>query len=480
LESKEIIIGFLTICGVSVSLLLPGPRAWFHSVRAKPLLSILIILSIIAVFLGSMRGTRSIMDDPVDTVRTFRIIVLCFMSSIALLAALLKRERAGASSSLIWMALYAMLAMLSAFYSKFALLSLYKGFEVAAYVALGLYAGTVLYTWQDLEDTVNIMLFVMWYLIISALMGLLVAPSLAYKFGESGESMAFTMNGVFPAINPNTLTQISGIVAVCALARICHSTKGGRHLGELMVFGIAFLCMLLAHSRTSLFIFVAAAALVLLFYKKTKMLLLIAALGGFASLFLAVADYLVAYILRGQTTDQFATMTGRTEFWPLVIGWVKEAPFLGYGFYSSQRILFGVSSVDQAYLEVLLGLGIVGLTVFCLAVLTVMINLWKSWPRDQAPLQDSGQLFIWTQLVSIFLFIFVRSLTGPSFQILHVNLTIFVLLTVCAAAMVKLKKAEPGAPAEHGAVVSSLLPPLTEPPGATLSEQMGRSWQRGR
>jgi O-antigen ligase len=479
LERIEITITFITICCVSLSLLFPGPRHWFQSIKRKPFAAFLIVLSIAAVFLGSQRGTRAIVENPVDTVRVFRIIVLLFVGIPALIFTALGKKRAGASGSLFWMALYALLAMFSASYSKLPLLSLYKGFEVAVFVALGLYVGTILHSWQDVEDIVNILLLVMWYLIISALIGAVMAPSLAWGWGESGDSMSFTMSGVFPVINANTLTQLGGIVACVSLCRLFRDSKGPKKMAELLIFFTAVICMVLSHSRTSLFAFIPAIGLVLISYQKKKIALVAVALGGLGSLFFALSDYVVSYFLRGQTAAGFSSMSGRTYFWPLVTNWVEEAPLWGHGFYASQRVLFGVSSVDQAYLEVLLGLGMIGLTIFCLAVLRVMLNLWKSRPPAKSRSRLSEHVFLWTQVTVIFIFIFLRSLTGPSFQLLHINLTLFVLVTVCAAAMVKLKKAEQGAPAEMAAAVSSFLPSRTEPKTATLFEQAGRAYQKG-
>lgn len=400
----------------------------------------LITLSIAAVFLGSPRGTQSIVENPVDTVRTFRIIVLVLMGGASFWAVALKGKRAGASGSLIWMVVYSILAMFSAAYSKFPLLSLYKGLEVAAFVALGMYVGSILYSWKDIEDTINIVLLAFWYLIISALVGAVVAPSLAWGWGESGDWMSFTITGVFPVINANTLTQLGGIVASAALCRLFCHPRGAPNVGELLVFFTAVTCMVLSHSRTSLFAFILGAGIILFFYRKKKVALISMLFAGVGSLFFAVSEYLVEYFLRGQTVEGFTSMSGRTHFWPLVTQRVSEAPILGHGFYASQRVLFGVSSVDQAYLEVLLGLGIIGLTVFCVAVLSVLVNLWRSRPPVHSRKQDSDQVFIWTQLVVIFLFIFIRSLTGPSFQNLHINLTLFVLVTVGAAAVRRLAK----------------------------------------
>lgn len=440
MEQTEFGITLFTLCAVSGSLLFPGVREWVRSLRKKPFLAVLIILSVLAVCLGGQRGARAVVEDPVDTIRTFRILVLLFVGVPALIYFALSTKRAGASGSLTCMALYAILAMFSATYSLFPLLSLYKGFEVAVFVALGLYAGTTLYTWQDVGDLVNILLLVLWYFIVSALIGGLVAPSVAWYWGAAGGYMSFTLSGVFPDINPNTLTQLAGIVAGCSLVWIFQVSKVSQKVGFSIVFFTALLCIVASHSRTSILAFLITLVIILTVYKKKGLAVFIMAIGGLLFLFFAIGDIIIDYFMRGQTTEQFTSLSGRTTFWPLVMEWISKSPLMGHGFYSSQKVLFGVPTVDNTYLEVLLGLGVIGLTFFCLAVVGVMINLWRAKPLAMSNRQESDHIFIWTQLVVIFIFLFCRSLTGPSFQIFHINLSIFVLVTVGAAAARRLAK----------------------------------------
>jgi O-antigen ligase len=338
---------------------------------------------------------------------------------------------------------YAFLAMASSFYSKIPLLSLYKGFEVGAYVVLGLYIGTILHTWRDIEDIVDIMLFGMWYLVISALIGAVIAPSMAWAKMESSESMAFGLLGVFPLINSNTLTQLSGTIACCCICRLFCVPKGREKTGVMVVFIVAVICMVLAHSRTSIFAFLIAMGLVFVSFRKKGLALLAVSLGGLIAAFAALSEYLVSYLMRGNTMGTFTSLGGRTHFWPMVFEQFMRSPIIGHGFYASQRFLFGTSTVDNTYLEVLLGLGLIGIMVFCLAILGVFINVWRSRPKASLREQGLGNQFIWTELAVIFLFLFVRTFTGPSFQVLHVDLTFFVLVTVCASAAYRLKKEAP-------------------------------------
>ena len=442
LDNREIVIAALTVGCVALSCFFAGPRDWLRSLGKRPFTSFLILLSVLAVFLGSPRETRSILDSPVDTVRTLRILVLSTMAAAAFLALLAARKRSGASGSLGWLAAYALFAMVSASYSMYPLLTLYKGYEVVTFVVLGLYVGTRLHAWRDVEDIVNVMLFVQWYLVVSALIGLVCARSAAFPAALPGEEpMAFALHGVFPSINPNSLTQLAATLASCSLCWLLRPAKGGK-TGVAAVLLLCLTCMGFAHSRTSIFAFLVCVAAILMAFRKRGLALFGVVLAGGVAAVSALSQFLVAYLMRGQTARSFSSLSGRTNFWPQVTRRFWESPVAGHGYYASQRYFFGTSGVDNCYLEVLLGLGIIGLTMFCLAVQGVLCNLYRSRPPVPCNKEITAHRLVWTELAVIFFFLFIRSLTGPSFQGLHVNLTFFVLVTVCAAAARRLKKAD--------------------------------------
>jgi len=253
--------------------------------------------------------------------------------------------------------------------------------------------------------------------------------------------MAFALNGAFPSILSSTLTPLAGTLAGCCLCRLFHRTKTAGKMALRAVLLVALLCMGLGHSRTAILAFVLATFFIFMCFRKTGLALITISLGLIGSL----SGYLISYLMRGNPTEIFTSLSGRTLFWPLVIEKVAQSPLFGHGFYASQRFMFSagtISSVDNTYLEVLLGLGVIGVTVLILAVLGAGRNLWRSRPPSSRN-ELTDRYFIWTELAVIFLFLLMKSFTGPSFQVLHVDLTLFVLVTVCAAAAYRLKRIAP-------------------------------------
>jgi O-antigen ligase len=88
------------------------------------------------------------------------------------------------------------------------------------------------------------------------------------------------------------------------------------------------------------------------------------------------ANPVVAYLLRGQTGEQFLSLTGRTDLWGYIATLVGERPLIGYGYVASRSILLErfpwAGSAHSALLEVLLNLGLIGAALlFGVAVRTL-------------------------------------------------------------------------------------------------------------
>jgi len=440
--SKWFLSFFITFCLILLSRFLPGPRDWWRSVGKRPFVSGVVIIAVIAVFLGGAREAVTTVRNPVDTIRFVRILVVAALTVTAVIVILFSRGRASSGWAVRWMGLYAGIAMISCFYSSFPLLSLWKGFEVLSTVAVGMLIGGFLHQREDIEHLINITLLVMWFLVLSSLVGMIISPSLAFAKMKQGGLMGFALQGVYPQINANTLSQISGMLASCSLCWVLGGQKRYGSLGPLFVFVLALACLVLGHSRTSLFAFVPAICFVFIFFRAKIAGLTMLWIGTILGVSGVGVHYIMNYILRGQSEELLLSVSGRTRFWPVVLEKVWQSPLIGHGFYSSQRMTWGASSVDNTYLEVLLGVGMVGLILFCMAVISVFLNLWRGNWSSLRLKPDSNWRLVWIQQAVLFLFLIFRSLTGPSFQILHPNLIVFIIVAVCSSATVRIQRAE--------------------------------------
>jgi O-antigen ligase len=150
-----------------------------------------------------------------------------------------------------------------------------------------------------------------------------------------------------------------------------------------------------------------------------------------SGMLIGAADILTSYILRGQTEQAFYGMTGRTHYWGEVWEVVLQAPLFGHGFYA-QRIILDVFSVDNTYLQILVGLGFVGFLVILIPLSIVAYKLYSRRPHVHS---SSQERLVWLQLASIYIIVMMRSITGPTFQDYNINLVLLMLMIAMVTAV---------------------------------------------
>ena len=403
---------------------------WKRSCSKKKFASVLLIVWFSSVFLG---GNSATLEDA-NNVRAVRGVVLSalfIISVFGMLRHISCFSRAGAGA--MWMLLYAVFGLISSYYSPDLILSLWKSFEVLVFVMIGIYFTRFITDIEDIKWINNIISIIMLYLVFSVLFSVLISPADAIpKMGVARGMMAFAANGLFPVINANSVTQFAAFLISLSLVYILNNKKFD--LISLSTFLVGILVLLLGHSRTSI-LAVILSVLVILFFGRyfvvTGIIMLVGAIGAFWGL----ASLSKEYFYRGQSEEVFVSMSGRTNYWEAAWDVFLQSPIIGHGFYS-QRVILGWSSVDNTYLQVLVTMGVVGLLIFLMPIFKITLQLIKTIPTKST--KADSQL-VWLQLVSIYLLIMVRSLTGPTFQDFHSNLCLMMLLIVCVNSYVKLE-----------------------------------------
>lgn len=115
-----------------------------------------------------------------------------------------------------------------------------------------------------------------------------------------------------------------------------------------------------------------------------------------------------------QMLGRSATLTGRTELWPLAINLIEQKPIFGYGYTSGNiEIWGGFFSSHNALLEILIHGGIFSLFIFIVIMLRTIKNMNKSYSYINT--------IIFAVIFSYFLILFVE--TG-----LNIYLFTFIIL----------------------------------------------------
>jgi len=337
-------------------------------------------------------------------------------------------------------ALYILFAAASAIYSPEPLQSLWKAFELLVLLmfASSLYARHISNPENNVVEVTNALLYLVFSLCLMSLAGGFLAPEIAWRDFESAGFGVRSMSGVVPMINPNTLGQLGGIVALVGMFRLLISagTRIGK-AGDWFVLFVGFLTLLLAYSRTSLVAFILLFVLLLFLLRRYDLLLL--AVPAVLLVWALFLNDILEYMARGQDAEQFASMSGRTHMWEAALDAWYQSPLLGHGFYVGHKdvqISNGkfLETVDSTYVETLVNLGAVGFALIAAFTFGVLHLAWQVFKKIRNKRRDMLPTAI---VLFIFVgFIVVRSFTASSFQVLHYNL-IFLMVAIVALYILK-------------------------------------------
>lgn len=230
----------------------------------------------------------------------------------------------------------------------------------------------------DIEVVCKIIVKVLAFLILASVVMALAAP----KYGTHQVVDAFQgvhvghWRGVFIHKNHLGAAAAIGLFSFVFFPRLMDASLGFR----LMCIVAAIACLILAQSAGSW----VAICVMLVYYW------LIRAVPASANLLLLVIFSVsvlayAAFAFFGEdivaVVGRDATLTGRTEIWPIVLDGISQQPFLGFGYYAGMLdymgpildAAVGTRYTHNGYLDVVLGTGIVGLASLLFCIFSVLV-----------------------------------------------------------------------------------------------------------
>ncbi len=391
----------------------------------------------------AIRDWHSVQQSPANLVNLSRIglVGLAGLMSIGLAYVRSGGLAINFRGPLGWMFLYAAVAVSSSSYASLPAVAAGKAAEVLVDVVCFLVLASLLYA-DDFLRSWNTLWFILLLLLASVWVSALLFPSVGF-FDQPGALFPL-LSGVYPSIHPNRLGQLGASLAVVALCRLLR--PGSRLLSQLgmfwsgiCLFGLATLTA--SEARTSMIALAFAIPVCLYLYRRLKLVtffglagvaLLVGAYGNALIDASGATDIISKYVLRGQTSELVYSLSGRLDYWLPAWNLFWTAPFLGRGFYTAHRIdlntVYGrldLSTVDNTYLEVLLGIGIIGLFLLVVAIVVLIRRIIQILQRPPASISlHDGQ----KEMIGVFIIAFFRSMTGPSFQVHGENLVLLLVI----------------------------------------------------
>jgi O-antigen ligase len=375
-------------------------RAIFvSSFRLKTLISqlhwwhMLWLLVFISGLVFRVRNTYVAQDSPIDFWALFRMGIMGFVGLVLVVRLAMKKTNWLSSlfrGTIGLLAAYAIIAIASTLWSVYPLWTLYKSVEyfidIVLIAAIVVSARSV-YDYKVLFDWTWVLLGL---LAASAWLGILIWPDIAIRQGVG--VLGGQLAGVLPAMETNKVGELGAILGIVALNRFLFMKDKGFYF---VIFLVAMTTMVFAQSRSPIMGFLMAVPLMLFAARRIGPIALTFMLMFFLIFLTGVSDVFWEYFLRGQNREEFSSLSGRTYGW--VLGWelFKLNPLMGFGAYAGGR--FAVlaelgtnmssgqwSSILNTWLEILIGVGLIGALLVVAAFIKTWVNLLKGTMSSEA------------------------------------------------------------------------------------------------
>jgi O-antigen ligase len=306
---------------------------------------------------------------------------------------------------------------------------LYKSLEYLVDVAL---LAAILATVCSAREYANLFnLNWAWFglLLMSVWLGALLWPHEAWQTNVG--TLGIQLSGVLPGIDANSVGEYGAILVIVSLRRVLLPVDGKSDrtwYGLTCAFGLT--ALVLSQTRSALAGFLVGAVLVLLFSKgKGLAAFVLSAAAGLISIG-GLGSLLWKFLLRGQSPELFQSLSGRLGWWEF--GWeqILKSPWVGFGAYTARFQVLAMlgesdaSSIHNTFLEVLVGVGIVGLV----PLLVALFGTWWSLIRSlRNPSLGSFEKAMAVEALGVLAVVSVRSLF-TTHLIWHPSLQFLVVL----------------------------------------------------
>jgi len=396
---------------------------WIGPVSLRRISTTLTLSFLIVLIAATDFRTR----DPYESVRVavdfevaFELGVYFLLFLVVLRAIFVIPRESAPFRPVEWMlAAYLALACVSIAWSPVMLYSATRAVQLATLLLLAYACVRLLGPEVTLRSLAACVIF---YVVVCTL---IAAPSRWGDWVSGAERLAWF------AVHP---IQAGTFAATGALLLITESLFGDRRRSYAtlkgVLLGFLVVVVVMTHSRGPLLAFaVTSASLLLVRYAPTVaataavslfvLLTLVAynaasGLGGLLDLAAASHNPVLSYLFRGQSAEEFATMTGRLELWEAMSVAFWQRPVLGYGYQAARvvgmAILPWAGEAHNALAQSLLDLGLVGTALLFLAALRTLSGSYIAVARSQ-----SRYTLYHAAVFGLTLYLLVNSVIAASF-----------------------------------------------------------------
>ena len=265
-----------------------------------------------------------------------------------------------------------MWAIISSFWSDTPVTTVNALVSLVTLLMIGLLASVRL----QLHELARVLLLSGFIMGLASVASVVLVPNYAvHQFSDAAQAVhAGAWRGVFS--HKNHLGQTAAMYAAIALTsgpRVLRSAIARFAIVALMIF-----LLLMSGSASAIVIVVLAPAFVFFLIRLERAIQIMV---GMALVMAGMIGYFVLEALL-DALGRDLTFTGRTYIWKIALYSISESPILGYGYMSSLygdfvslvRRQIGVGDPHNAFLDIALGLGLIGVGLFLAAVISALVS----------------------------------------------------------------------------------------------------------
>jgi len=399
----------------------PRLRSYFSLENLALLIALLGTFSVTS----GLTEAEEVLREPVILERVVRGVLagLALVISGPILLSRLRQPRSPGYKAVSAIVIYVGVALVSTLYSAAPLVTVAKIFELVAGLAAVLAVAFGPDAKRRLEDTVTLVLVSQLALLAVGVAGFFLMPELFGPF-ETRPGFVSPRTLAPPFMHSNAVSSASALVAIFALAKLLVARTGRAFWAT--GFAISALALVLSSGRQGVAMALFGVGLVLWLERRKLFALLI---GPAAVLLFITYQQQIIVALSRDRPSNWVSLSGRLPWWEAAIAAWERHPWTGWGYSTGGRFVAlqsidsgAVSSVHSGFLEVLVGVGILGAIPFLYALGRVVV--WAA--RKMAARADTAIAVLIVPLI-------IRTAVSPGFGgWLDVEFVLFALLVALA------------------------------------------------
>jgi O-antigen ligase len=404
-----------------VLLLLSGRFSRLKTYLNRENLALMIALLGTFAITPGLTEAEQVLRDPVVIERVIRggLAALALAIALPMLIARWRKARGPGYRTIAAIVVYLGISLISTLFSAAPIVTGAKIFEMTAGLSAVLAVAYGPEPARRLRETFSVVIGSQIVLLLVGVVGFFVAPS-TFAFLESRPGFVSTATLSPPYLYSNAVSATSALLAVYALGKLFEVGRGRRLWSGVLL--LSLVGVILASGRQGVAMALVGLGVVLFVRRKRLFVFLLAP--GAILVFLAYQDVIIQSLSRDRPSN-WMTLSGRLPWWEAAVRAWTAHPWTGWGYATGGRFVAlesigggDVSSVHSGFIEVLVGVGIIGLIPFLYALGRV---LGWSFRNLRIPTE--------TALAALIFPLILRTAVSPGFGgWLNIEFVLFALL----------------------------------------------------